>query len=240
MGFVEDERFREFNARCVFFNRHGGVSPEPFSSLNFSTTVGDSPENVHKNFEIAKNVIAAKEIKTVNQIHSNRIVQYSENKESADGIFTNKKGIFLAIKFADCLPIALMDVREKIVMAIHAGWKGTHLKISKMALEQFISLGCKPENIIITIGPHICKNCYEVKEDVSSKFDNKFITTTKNGKIFLDLSSANKEQFKEMGVPEENIKDLNICTFENEDFFSYRRDRVCGRNMGGIMLVDNY
>lgn len=239
MGFVEDERFREFNARCVFFNRHGGVSPEPFSSLNFSTTVGDSPENVNKNFEIAKNVIAAKEIKTVNQIHSNRIVEYSENKESADGIFTNKRGIFLAIKFADCLPIALMDVREKIVMAIHAGWKGTYLKISKMALEQFISLGCKPENIIITIGPHICKNCYEVKEDVSSKFDNKFITT-KDGKIFLDLSSANKEQFKEMGVPEENIKDLNICTFENKDFFSYRRDSVCGRNMGGIMLVDNY
>ena len=239
MGFVEDERFRKFDARCVFFDRHGGVSPEPYSSLNFSTTVGDSQENVKNNFSIAKRIVGAKRIKTVNQIHSNRIVEYSENQENADGIFTNKKQVFLAIKFADCLPIALMDVKEKIIMAIHAGWKGTHLKISKMALEQFLVLGCKPENIIISIGPHICKNCYEVKEDVASKFDKKFITT-KNGKTFLDLSSANKEQFKEMGVPEGNIKDLNICTFENKDFFSYRRERLCGRNMGGIMLVDNH
>ena len=239
MGFVEDIRFRQFGARCIFFNRHGGVSPEPYSSLNFSTTVGDSPENVNKNFEIARRAVGADRIKTVNQIHSNRIVEYGENQEKADGIFTNKRGIFLAIKFADCLPIALMDVEKKIIMAIHAGWKGTYLKISKNALEKLLSFGCKSKNIIITIGPHICKHCYEVKEDVASKFSSMFINS-KNGKTFLDLSLANREQFKEIGVPEENIKDLNICTFENEDFFSYRRDKLCGRNMGGIMLVDNY
>ena len=240
MGFVEDTRFGEFGAICVFFDRLGGVSPPPFDSLNVSTSSGDSLENVRKNLEIVKNTIGAQEIFTVNQIHSNVIVPYIPNRTfEADGIFTDKSGVFIGIKTADCLPIALMDTKKKIVMAIHAGWRGTFLNIARRAMAIFRELGSNQKDILVTIGPHICGNCYEVKEDVASKFGDRFITRRDN-KLFLDLSKANQEQLASESVPKGNIKDLNICTFERKDFFSYRRNGICGRNIGGIMLVDTH
>ena len=238
MGFVEDIRFREFGARCVFFDRFDGVSSYPFDSLNVSTSVGDTKENVEKNLEIIKSQLNAEHIATLNQIHSNKIVKLSKDKKfEADGFYTEEPLVFLGIKFADCLPIVLMDIKKRIIMAIHAGWRGSFLGISNEAVKTFVNLGSKPKNIIATIGPHICKNCYEIKEDVASKFSESFTTTTK-GKIYLDLSGINIEQLVESGVKRENIVDLNICTFENKDFFSYRRDKICGRNIGGIMLID--
>ncbi len=238
MGFVEDIRFREFGARCVFFDRFGGVSSYPFDSLNVSTSVGDTKENVEKNLEIIKSELNAKHVATLNQIHSNDIVKLSKGEElDADGFYTEKPLVFLGIKFADCLPIVLMDVKKRIIMSIHAGWRGSYLGISKEAVKTFVTLGSNPENIIATIGPHICKNCYEVKEDVTSRFPERF-SAIRKGKIYLDLSGINIKQLVESGVKRENIIDLNICTFENRDFFSYRRDKICGRNIGGIMLID--
>ncbi len=238
MGFVEDIRFREFGARCVFFDRFGGVSNYPFDSLNVSTSVGDTKENVEKNLEIIKSELNTERIATLNQIHSNKIVKLSKGKKfEADGFYTEEPLVFLGIKFADCLPIVLMDVKKRIIMAIHAGWRGSYLGISKEAVKTFVNLGSNPENITATIGPHICKNCYEVKEDVASRFPKHF-STIKKGKIYLDLSGINIEQLLESGVKRGNIIDLNICTFENRDFFSYRRDKICGRNIGGIMLID--
>ncbi len=238
MGFVEDIRFKEFGARCVFFDRFGGVSNYPFDSLNVSISVEDTRENVEENFEIIKSELKAEHIATLNQIHSNKIVKFSRDKKfDADGLYTEELFVFLGIKFADCLPISLMDVKKRIIMAIHSGWMGSYLGISKEAIETFKNLGLNPKNVIATIGPHICKNCYEVKEDVASKFPERFLTTRK-GKIYLDLSSVNIEQLVESGVKRENIIDMNICTFENKSFFSYRRDKICGRNIGGIMLID--
>ncbi len=238
MGFIEDTRYKEFGARCIFFDRTGGVSPPPFESLNFSVSVGDKEENVNKNFEIVKKSINAKQIATVNQIHSNIIVKYMPDvTPEADGLYTDKRDVFLAIKTADCLPITLMDTKTKIIMALHAGWRGSYLKIVEKGVELLKTSGANPKEIIATIGPHICRNCYEIKMDVASKFPPKYINK-KHGKLFLDLSSFNKDQLQYSGLPEENIVDIGICTFEDKNFFSYRRDGVCGRNIGGIMLID--
>jgi len=236
MGFVEDLRFREFGAKCVYFDRFGGVSPPPFDSLNVSTTVGDKKENVLKNLEIVRETVKADKIALINQIHSNTIVEYDGKIHDADGIFTVKAGVFLGIKFADCTPIMFLDTKNGFIGAIHAGWRGTYLKISAKMVEFFIKKGSNPKDILISIGPHICKNCYEIKDDVAEKFDDRFIKES-NGRIYLDLSEANIDQLINAGISKENIKDLSICTFEDKRFFSYRRDKTCGRNIGGVMLI---
>ncbi|AEA34087.1 peptidoglycan editing factor PgeF [Hippea maritima] len=238
MGFVEDKRFLEFKARCLFFDRFGGVSPYPFDSLNFSFAVGDKKENVLKNIENARKSINVTKMAFINQIHSKDIVEFDGKNHDADGIFTDKAGVFLAIRFADCLPIVLMDTRKRIVMAIHAGWRGSYLGISKNAVDILKQRGSNPEDIIVSIGPHICRNCYEIKDDLACKFSEEFINK-KNGRLFLDLSAVNIKQLTQSGIPNENIVDLGICTFENSDFFSYRRDKICGRGAGGIMLFNS-
>ncbi len=234
----EDKRFRQFGARCVFFDRQGGVSNPPFDSLNVSYTVGDLPKNVEKNLEIIKEQLNVYTIATLNQIHSDKIIEYNGKVIEADGFYTDKKGVFLSIKFADCCPIVFMDVKNKIIASVHSGWKGAYLKISQKMLEKLYSLGSKSQDIIVTIGPHICENCYEVKDDVAGLFDQRFIKL-KDGKKFLSLSDSIIESLKEKGLQANNIVDLHICTYENERFFSYRREKLTGRNIGGIFLLDN-
>ncbi len=236
MGFIEDKRFIQYGARCLFFDRHEGVSDNPFDSLNVSFNVGDNPSNVKNNIEIVRQLANADKIFTINQVHSDLIIKYGDNIKDADGVYTKEKCVFLGIRFADCVPIVFMDIKQKIIMVVHAGWKGTHLGIAEKACEILFDEGCNPDNILVSIGPHICKNCYEVKEDVASKFGSCSIKK-KDGKIFLDLEKANIVQLEGMGIKKENIESMGICTYENRDFFSYRRDKKCGRNIGGILLV---
>ncbi len=235
MGFIEDKRFSKYNARCLFFDRNGGASKDPFESLNVSFSVGDDKEKVRENLNIISNIVSAEDLALLNQVHSNTIVEYSGNVYDADGFYTTKRKIFLGIRFADCLPIVFMDTKNRIIMSIHAGWRGTLLGISKNAVELFKSFGSKTDDIIVSIGPHICGNCYEIKEDTAIEFNDKFITH-KDGKMFLDMEAVNIEQMVKGGIPKSNIQSFGVCTFENKNFFSYRRDGVCGRNIGGIIL----
>ncbi len=235
MGFVEDKRFLKYGARSLFFDRFGGVSSAPFESLNVGFNVGDAEENVRENLDRVKSFASASKLGLLNQIHSNKIVEYDGTIHNADGFYTNKRGVFLGIRFADCLPVILMDVKNKIVMALHAGWKGTFLEISKKGVEILKKYGAETDNILASIGPHICGNCYEVKDDVASKFDDRFVLKKKKG-LYLDLEKANIAQLISVGILKKNIISLGICTYENRAFFSYRRDGVGGRNIGGIVI----
>ncbi len=235
MGFVEDKRFSQYGAKCLFFDRFGGVSSPPFDSLNVSFNVGDSEENVRINLDRVKNFASASKLGLLNQIHSDKIVEYDGAVRNADGFYTNKRGVFLGIRFADCLPVIMMDVKNKTVMALHAGWKGTFLEISKKGVEILKKLGAETDNILVSIGPHICGKCYEVKDDVASKFDDRFVLKKKKG-LYLDLEKANIAQLISVDILKKNINSLEICTYENRAFFSYRREGVCGRNIGGIVI----
>jgi YfiH family protein len=235
MGFVEDKRFLQYDSRCIFFDRHGGVSKKPFDSLNVSFNVGDDKLSVSKNLDIIKNSLSVDKMCLVNQVHQDKIVECSDNIQDADGIFSTQSNKFLAIRFADCMPVAIFDTKEHAACCVHAGWRGSSLEISKKAIKLLLELGSRKEDIIVTFGPHICKNCYKIKEDVAVKFDSSSVLE-KHSKLYLDLDSINRKQIISCGIPDKNILSLNICTYENRNFFSYRRDGICGRNMGGVIL----
>jgi hypothetical protein len=133
-----------------------------------------------------------------------------------DGLLTNQPNVILAILTADCLPILLIDKKQKAIAAIHAGRNGSMLFIIEAAIKQMeILFGTKSENLIAGIGPGIKKCCYEV-----------------------DLFRANIEQMKKKGVLKENIFSLDLCTSCKKDiFFSYRAEKgKTGRMLGFIMI----
>ncbi len=234
MGFIEDERYQKFNARCLFFDRLDGTSLSPYDSLNTSFNVQDNQNSVKQNLKIIKNSVNADTLFTINQIHSDTIIEFDGKRHNADGIYTKQRGVFLGIRFADCTPIVFFDKKTKLIAAVHAGWKGSYLKIAQKTVKLFKFYGANPKDILVTIGPHICKKCYEIKSDVAQKFLNSSLNF-QNGKIYLDLTQENKNQMLQEGIDDKNIYDVNICTFEDKRFFSYRRDRICGRNIGGII-----
>lgn len=161
---------------------------------------------------------------TCRQVHQNKIIKVDllENtpqeirKMQGDGLITDQPNVILAVLTADCLPILLIDEKQKVIAAIHAGRNGTMISIVEKAIEKMESLfGVVPENLLAGIGPGIKKCCYEV-----------------------DILENNIQQIKDKGVLKKNIFNIDQCTScENDIFFSYRAEKgETGRMVGFIMI----
>jgi len=159
----------------------------------------------------------------------------------ADAVVTNRKGILIGIKVADCVPILLYDPVRKAVGAAHAGWRGTAHGILKKTVEAMRStFGTDPADLVVAIGPAIRWCCYEVGREVLDAV----VAATgegdyhmeKDGKLCLDLQSANKYQALSVKIQDKNISITEECTFCYPDrYFSYRYTKGTGGRQGGFI-----
>ncbi len=195
------------------------------------------------------------------QTHTD-IVKCVENEEAGiftkdfkdvDALITNKKNKILSISIADCIDLLFFDPIKKVIANTHSGWQGTYKLISKKTVEKMVdNYGCNTRDIICCIGPSIRKCHFEVDEDISEKFYEKFKYLSKIDDIIskgrieenkqkynIDTVLINKETMLQMGLKEENIEECKLCTVCNSDkFHSYRVDKeTSGRNTGIITLT---
>jgi YfiH family protein len=174
-------------------------------------------------------------IASCTQIHSNVVtfIEKSGVYKNADGLVTYlDSGVVLKIQTADCVPIFMIDRNKGIIGLVHSGWKGTRDSIILSALKIFIKHGSKCKNIVICIGPCIKECCYEIKEDVSQFFKNTFIIN-KNNKLFLNLISKIKDDLYNNGI--ENIYESDVCTYHDNNFHSYRKEKGSDARMYSII-----
>ena len=191
------------------------------------------------------------------QVHGSRvaIVERSgmtrEELDGYDAFVTNRPGVALGVRTADCVPVLLYDPVERVVAAVHAGWKGTVLHISKGALEAMgQEFGSRPENLLAVIGPSIGPDSFQVGEEVAEKFKEAGFPmdeiwsfrgpgdgTPMSGGHHIDLWKANRWLLEQLGIPPESIEVVGIDTFTTHSLFSARREGVaCGRIINAIML----
>ncbi len=157
----------------------------------------------------------------LSQVHGARVVVYDgDGKYTADGIITDKKGITIGVKTADCYPIFLIS--ENVVGVLHAGWRGSFKGIVmegvRILYEDFKVV---PSGITAIFGPGICGKCYEVGEDVAKLFGRSAYKDTVSGKYHLDLYEYNSIILKELGVGD--IVGPPSCTYEDRRLYSHRR-----------------
>lgn len=212
-------------AKHAFFTRNGGISPAPFGSLNFGGSE-DDPENIRINRERALTAIGMnpERVARLNQVHGGDVLIGKVGSQTADALVTTERDLVLAIGAADCYPILFHDPKNNVIGAAHCGWKGTLARIAKNTIEKMISLGADVKEIRAAIGPGICRDNYEVSEEVIQHFlDAGFPDSIHTGRQ-LDLLAANKFVLAEAGIANENTWAMNRCTTE-DDFFSYRRDK---------------
>jgi YfiH family protein len=197
------------------------------------------------------NQVHGNHIKLMSQSHGNRLIRDRiahddvEGSDVSDAMVTDQPGNCIMVLTADCVPILLYDPIEKVVGAVHAGWKGTLLNIAGRVVEVFVdTFQSKPKNILAGIGPSIGPCCFEVGPEVTQQFSQihggSHIIPAKNGcKEKIDLWRANARQLMKSGVRESHIEHANLCTCHHTDtFFSYRcgADKA-GRFGTGIFLV---
>ena len=243
-----------------FSTRLGGVSEGVLSTMNLGFGRNDLPENVVKNHEIIanaigfnpENIVASKQthttnVKIVSKKDCGKGIYRERDYDDVDGMITNEKGIVLATYFADCVPLYMVDTQIKAIGLSHSGWRGTVGKIGKVTLDLMKeTYGTNPKDVIACIGPSICRDCYEVSEDVATEFEAAFKGREKdilinkgNGKYQLDLWECNYIIFKECGVYEENIHMPDICTCHNmEMMFSHRATQGRRGNLAAFLSID--
>ena len=207
-----------------------------------------------KNEEELKSVFTKDEFNLVNltrnsQIHSAIVNKIDENnigqRLEGDALITNVKEVPLLILTADCVPVVIIDPKNKAIGVAHAGWRGTYDKISKNTIEEMTkNYNSNPEDLICVIGPSIGPCCYEVSEELVEKFNinlanhaGKFDII--NGeKHYLDLWKINELILKDCNVKDENIINLNICTNCNhEKFYSYRKHDKTPKRIGTMIQI---
>jgi polyphenol oxidase len=247
-----------------FSTRTGGVSREyGGNALNLGFTKHDSRQSVLRNRELfLKQLGRVHERKlwplvTVRQIHSDLIHlvdQVPEKPLAGDGLITETPEILIAVLAADCIPVIVADKKKRAVGVFHAGWRGTVQRIVEKGVgEMRKHFGSDPRHMMAAIGPGIQACCYDVGEEVRSRFEAQFsygaelfrvvkesdpvrekypllfLTSRAPGhselpvKQFLDLVEANRRQLLDAGVQAKNIASSAPCTACHTDLLFSHR-----------------
>ena len=213
--------------------RRGGVSASTYDSLNLGSSTDDDLSNVTENKKRFCESLGftVEQVVRSHQIHSDQILIASQggSYEGYDALVTQEPNLLLVVSTADCVPILLYDPINEVCAAIHAGWKGTVLKIvSKTVAMMEQHFGSIPANMKAYIGACIDHCHFEVGPEVLEKFETKYISKIdeKSGKGYVDLKASNQAQLLAAGLTSSNIETSPYCTFDDAHrFFSHRRDR---------------
>lgn len=239
------------NVLNAVFTRQGGISPEPWTSLNLSISVGDDPARVAENRIHAFNSLGRNpaSLHDVWLVHGTDVVHaeaprpLDEPALKADILFTNNPEVSLFMRFADCVPLLFHDPQKHVIGISHAGWMGTVKGVAEVSVQTMQErYGSKPEDIVVGIGPSISVDHYEVGEEVAVQFREKYgddaekVVQVRDGKIYLDLWTANSLQLQKMGV--EQIQISGLCTACHlEDWYSHRAEKGKTGRFGALVAM---
>jgi hypothetical protein len=167
---------------------------------------------------------------TVKQIHSDQVLVASQPGQLgvADAIISQRPGVTVAIRTADCLPILIVDPKTRSVAAVHAGWRGVVADIASKTVEAMrLKFGCRPQDLEIAIGPGIGACCFEVGPEVAARFRAFFPERNDlDGRAKVDLIETVVRQLGRNGVTKGQIDTSDLCSCCKPELFeSYRRDR---------------
>lgn len=209
------------------------MSVGQYQSMNLGLHVGDSPTAVERNRDILKTQFSLENMVFMEQVHGSALAEVQDNKKivlNVDALITREKNLALVVQVADCIPLLIHSSFQ--VAAVHVGRRGLAAGVIENVLSNFRSNG--EININAELGPAICVNCYEVDPDTYRSVVAAVPgAATSQSRHHLDLVKGAMSILESWNI---SIHNWGICTFENSDYFSFRRDSQTGRQVGVISL----
>lgn len=237
------------NVHAVTTTRMGGHSGFEFSSMNLGDKTEDNIVAIAKNRnELYKLLELPCEPTWLYQSHSSKVLRLYEDttfNKNADASYTTVDNKVCVVLTADCLPLLICAKDGTVVSAIHAGWRGLADGIIETTISTLLHFGkCRPENLLVWLGPAIGSGVFEVGDDVRNAFTRhsqkaeqafKAVPLTE-GKWLADIYMLARQRLADMGVSD--IFGGNYCTAtQYEKFYSYRRDGKTGRMASLIWMT---
>ncbi len=236
--------------RHGFFTRDGGVSSGLYASLNCGHGSNDDPEAVRENRAraVAAFGFSVDDLCTAYQVHGDRAVAVEKAwshaaAPQADALVSNTPGVVLGILTADCTPVLLADSDNRVIGALHAGWRGALGGILEAGVAGMCRLGARATTIHAVIGPTIGPKSYEVGAEFPAPFLAQdpgaqafFRPAARDGHYLFDLPGYVARRLGALGLGE--IAQLRRDTYaEDAQFFSYRRNSQRGESDYGRLLA---
>ncbi len=235
--------------RCAFQTRSGGYSKGPYEEGNISYTVGDDPLDVSDN---RINLAASLELPylaEVHQVHGDVLVFEPDAvaldrspvppaMPEGDGLATTRPGLGLVIKTADCQPVLVAHRDGRHVAALHVGWRGNRIAFIQSAIAAFCArYDLRPQDLSAVRGPSLGPERSEFV-NFATEWGEEFADWFDRSQKTMNLWELTRSQLQEAGLRRERIFGLDLCTWSlPEKFFSYRRERVCGRQASVIWIA---
>lgn len=223
--------------------RIGGVSNQPFHSLNLGLHVGDEKPAVLENRRRMVNSFALPaEPLWLNQTHGTVVVDVAKQHDitsTADGAYTCLPQTVLSVLTADCLPVVISDTQGEQVAVAHAGWRG----LANGILENAIHCFKQGSELHAWLGPAIGPSKFEVGDDVRDVFVSNnsgsvacFSQGNKPGKYWADLYALATERLTGAGCAV--VTGAQFCTHTQSDLFhSHRRDGTASGRMATVVWI---
>lgn len=226
------------------FTRQGGVSTGPYRSLNLSLSVGDQPSLVEENRRRVQEALGVAALASATQVHGRQEAVITGGCDGLAGeipevdiLLTAQPGIGLVIKQADCQAVMFYDPARRVAAHTHCGWRGQVMGVLGRTVELLaLHFGSRPEDLYAGIGPGLGPCCAEF-----TNYQREFPPELWKYQVrpgYFDLWRLSFDQLRAAGLKPDNIEVAGLCSrCREEEFFSYRRDRVSGRQAAVIALV---
>jgi YfiH family protein len=227
------------NVQAASTTRQGGVSRAPYDSFNLGLHCGDHTAQVAENRRLLRKYLALPtEPAWLKQVHSACAVAAGASVTEADAAYSFAKHEVCVVMTADCLPVLFCDRDGMRVAAAHAGWRG----LAAGVLENTVSaLQCPPADVLAWLGPAIGAGAFEVGQEVRDAFVEvdaraaQAFQANRPAHYWCDLYELARQRLNSVGVTA--IYGGEFCTYSDQRFYSYRRDKVTGRMASLIWRV---
>jgi len=227
------------DVECAFQMRTGGASFGPYAQGNVSLMVGDAPEAAAANRAALAGELGLEAVAELRQVHGDQML-FEPAEETllraeaapsveGDGLAASRPGLGLLIKTADCQPLFFAHESGRAVAALHVGWRGNRVNFPASGLRAFCArYGCAPEAVLAVRGPSLGPAAAEFVH-FANEWGDAYAPWFDARRRTMDLWRLTRSQLEEAGMAPERIFSLDLCTASLPQFFSYRRDKITGR-----------
>ncbi|NGZ27550.1 MAG: laccase domain-containing protein [Magnetococcales bacterium] len=233
-----------------FFGRQGGASQPPFASFNTAWRTEDPHAGENRQLLLQHLGLHQRPGRILNPCHGENIAFVQEEAWQqeevgvllqTDGGITQKKGSWLLVSTADCIPMLITDEKQTFAGVVHLGWRNVVANlVGKVVQKIYQEYGIHPQSLILLLGPAIYPCCYRFADPIQRQdpFWQPFLQQGEDGWYAIDLLAATRAQLLANGILAHNILESGLCTgCATEDFFScYKEGYRSGRFPSVIWL----